>query len=191
MKIQTRYSYCVYSNKPVFNVDSIIIFQNSDIVCVYRVRWPESAKLENDLIVLGFTPRSYEQSEYLIKQFMDRQRIAKASQMYSSEFSMANVMLKQARKEEISLAYRAARTHFFNCVRELEKPDSFGDLLNERQNNLEGAKAMFDVLRRVFETEVRPIDGDFGCAFDGAPEEVINSIQKYECGTEGDQHGDL
>jgi hypothetical protein len=94
-------------------------------------------------------------------------------------------MLAEARKDEIQLAYRAARNNYFQAIRDLELPDTCGDLLNERMNKKEAAQAIFNVVRRVFETEISPIqepgqyDG-IGCLFDGAPEEIIDGVYKSE-----------
>ena len=176
--------YSVFCNFPTYGMDSILVFQNNELACVYRVFWTDTQDLTMGLDLLGVPQISYDQAVYRLEKIKEQKLLKEANDRYASSKRMADQMLLEARKEEVQLAYRASRNYFFQTIRDLQLPDCCGEILNERTARMEEAKAMFSVVRRVFETEIRPIPESFELLnrmFDGAPEEIILALKDYEC----------
>ena len=165
-----------------------------ELACVYRLPWIQTLELTQCLDLRGAIIITYDQAEYRLEKIKDHKLLKEAEDLYASSKKIADQMLANARKEEVRLAYRAARNYFFQAVRNLELPDTCGDLLNERMNKKEEAQAIFNVIRKVFETEIHPVDLPYdilGRVFDGVPEDVVDAMYKQENIRNDQEHFDI
>lgn len=172
-------SYCVIINFPEMENDSVLIFEQDDFVCSYRMEASSHALVE--LLWLIEKSGYFQISSQTAVDWLNK---AKAEELYNNTKKLADKFLVDSRRDEVQTAYRASRNYFFQTIRDLNLPDSCGEILNERSIRMEEAKAIFAVVRRVFETEIRPISEDFEGLhrmFDGAPEEIILALKDYEC----------
>lgn len=160
-------TYCVLNNFPDMNSDSILIFDANSFVCSYRM---EAAS--HQFVDLLW---DIQHSRYIEISSQEAVNCLNKERSYN--------FLTKEHRDEVQLAYRASRNNFFQTLRDLNLPDSCGDLLNERSIKMEEAKAIFDVVRRVFETEIRTVEPfeSLHRIFDGAPEEIIEALHEYEC----------
>lgn len=171
--------YSVFNCYPYQGLDSILIFEFDKVLCSYRFECEDGAA---SVEFINFLYKIEQTKMYQLSRPDAEDLILKrdAESAYQDTKRLVKKILEASQKEELQLAYRAARNYYFETVRALESPEACGLELNVRQNKKEGADAIFKVVRRVYEQEYM-LDECLPRGFDGLPEETIDAMYNQEC----------
>ena len=99
---------------------------------------------------------------------------------YRETKNLIATWLEVSQKEDLQVAYRAARSNYIEAVRELDNASPTVRDTNYLRTKKEQANAIFKIVRRVYEQEYM-LDECLPRGFDGLPEETINAMYNQEC----------
>lgn len=172
--------YAFINDYPYQDVDSVLILTDTEVICSYRFSH-ESRDLGNflnDAERRGFQHmHRYDAYEVIQKQ--------DALKRYRESKQLIEHLLEASKKDELTLAYRAARNNYLNAVRALDKAPRFAiehlrdEVIASLSQKKKEADAIFKVIRRVYEQEYM-LNECLPREFDGLLEETIDSIYQQE-----------
>ena len=172
--------YAFINDYPYQDVDSVLILTDTEVICSYRFSH-ESRDLGNflnDAERRGFR-HMHRYDAYEVTQKQD------ALKKYQESKKLIEHLLEASKKDELNLAYRAARNNYLNAVRALDKAPHFAiehlrdEVVSSLSQKKKEAESIFKIVRRVYEQE-HMLDECLPREFDGLPGETIDLIYQQE-----------